>query len=81
MLTHFRASLKLIHPNIKTKLIFLFLRLHRLQRLYNIELGGRGIRELTLDANKTQGEVTENLSTSFARRCSLFTVIMANGLN
>ena len=38
----------------KTMLIFLFLRLHRLQRLHNIKLGGRGIRELTLDANKVE---------------------------
>ena len=38
----------------KTMLIFLFLRLHRPQRLHNIELGGRGIRELTLDANKVE---------------------------
>ena len=38
----------------KTMLIFLFLRLHRPQRLHNIELGGRGIREITLDANKVE---------------------------
>ena len=45
----------------KTILIFLFLRLHRPQRLHNIELGGGGgwgrgggIRELTLDANKIE---------------------------
>ena len=38
----------------KTMLIFLFLRLHRPQRLHNIELGSRGIRELTLDANKVE---------------------------
>ena len=36
----------------KAMLIFLFLRLHRTQCLHNIEFGGRGIRELTLDANK-----------------------------
>ena len=38
----------------ETMLIFLVLRLHRPQRLHNIELGGRGIRELTLDANKVE---------------------------
>ena len=38
----------------KTMLIFLFLRLHRPQRLHNIELGAGGIRELTLDANKVE---------------------------
>ena len=38
----------------KTMLIFLFLRLRRPQRPHNIELGGRGIRELTLDANKVE---------------------------
>ena len=35
-------------------LIFLFLRLHRPQRLHNIELGAGGMRELTLDANKIE---------------------------
>ena len=38
----------------KTMLIFLFLRLHGPQRLHNIEMGGRGVRELTLDANKVE---------------------------
>ena len=38
----------------KTMLIFLFLRLGRPQRLHDIELGGGGIRELTLDADKIE---------------------------
>ena len=38
----------------KTMLIFLFLRLHRPQRLHNIELGAGGIGELMLDANKIE---------------------------
>ena len=38
----------------KTMLIFPILRLHRPQRLYNIELGAEGTRELTLDANKIE---------------------------
>jgi len=39
----------------QTMLIFLFLRLHRLQHLHDIELeGGGGIRELTLEANKIE---------------------------
>ena len=38
----------------KTMLIFRFLRLHRPQRLHNIELGAEGIRELTLDANEIE---------------------------
>ena len=41
-------------PSPQTMLIFLFLLLHRPQRLHNIELGGWGIRELTLDANKLE---------------------------
>ena len=35
-------------------LSFLFLRQHIPQRLYNIEFGGQGSRELTLDANKIE---------------------------
>ena len=35
----------------KTMLIFLFLRLHRPQRLHNIKLGAGGMKELTLDVN------------------------------
>ena len=38
----------------KTMLIFLFLRLHRPQRLHNIELGAGEMKELTLDANKIE---------------------------
>ena len=35
-------------------LIFQFPRLHKPQHLRNIELRGRGIRDLTLDANKLE---------------------------
>ena len=57
-------------------LIFLFLHLHRPQRLHNIELGARGIRELTIDANKI-GEILKyrkasfpkSVSTSFVAHC------------
>ena len=38
----------------ETMLIFLFPRLHRPQHLRNIELRGRGIRNVTLDANKLE---------------------------
>ena len=38
----------------ETMLIFLFPRLHRPQHLRNIELRGRGIRDLKLDANKLE---------------------------
>ena len=38
----------------ETMLIFLFPRLHRPQHLRNIELRGRSIRDLTLDANKLE---------------------------
>ena len=48
----FGASWSHLPPSLKIKLIFLFLRLHRPQRLHNIEFGAGGIRELTLDANK-----------------------------
>ena len=37
----------------QTMLIFIFLRRHKPQLLHNIELGGWGIRKLTLDANST----------------------------
>ena len=39
---------------LQTMLIFQFLRLHRLQRPHNIELGDGGVRELMLDANKIE---------------------------
>ena len=38
----------------ETMLIFLFPRLHRPQHLRNIELRGRGIRNITLDANNLE---------------------------
>ena len=41
-----------LHP--ETMVIFLFPRLHRPQHLRNIELRGRGIRNVTLDANKLE---------------------------
>ena len=50
----FLSILVTFSPFPKTKLIFLFLRLHRPQRLHNIELGVGGIRELTLEANKIE---------------------------
>ena len=55
----FRASWKHLTVPLPTKkmLISLFLRLHRPQRLHNIELeagGIRGGRILTLDANKKE---------------------------
>ena len=60
----------------KAMLIFLFLRLHRPQRLHNIELGGRGIRELTLDANKIEqmlkyrkASFPKSVSTAFVAHC------------
>ena len=62
----------------KTMLIFLFLRLHRPQRLHKIELGGRGIRELTQDANKIEEmlkyrkvSIPKSVSTTFVAHCSL----------
>ena len=48
----FRASSKLFHSFPQTMLIFLDHSAYT-----TIELGGRGIKELTLDANKTYGEV------------------------
>ena len=58
-------------------LIFLFLRLHRPQRLHNIELGDRGIRELTLEVNKTEqmlkyrkAQFPKSASTTFVAHCS-----------
>ena len=60
----------------KTMLIFLFLWLHRPQHLHNIELGGRGIRELTLEANKIEQIVKyrkasfpKSVSTAFVAHC------------
>jgi len=50
----FRESWKRFPPFPQTMLIFLFLRLHTPECLRNIELGGRGIRELMLDANKIE---------------------------
>ena len=38
----------------ETMFIFLFPRLHWPQHLRNIELRGRGIRDLTIDANKLE---------------------------
>ena len=61
----------------KTMLIFRFLRPHRPQRLHNIELGGRGDRELTLDANKIEkmlkyrkASFPKSVSTTFLAHCS-----------
>ena len=62
-------------------LIFLFLRLHRPQRLHNIELVVRGIRGLTLDASISKIEqmlmlkyrkvsFPKSVSTSFVAHCS-----------
>ena len=39
---------------------FLVLRLHRPQRLHNIELGAGGIRDLTLDANRSGKKQTDD---------------------
>ena len=52
-------------------LIFLFLRLHRPQllRIRNIELGGRGYRELTLDANRIE-QMLKYRKASFPKRVS-----------
>ena len=70
-------------------LIFLFIRLHRPQRLHNIELGGRapgllgagGIRELTLQANEIEqmlkyrkASFPKSVSTAFVAHCSLGTI-------
>ena len=56
--------------------MFLFLWLHRPQRLHNIELGAGGIRELKLDANKIEqmlkyrkASFPESVSTSFVAHC------------
>ena len=60
-------------------LIFLFLRLHRPQRLHNIELGAGGIRELTLEANKIEqmlkyrkASFPKSVSTTFVAHCSFY---------
>ena len=65
-------------PSPQTMLICLFLRLHRPQHLHNIELGAGGIRELTLDANKTEqmlkyrkASFPKSVSTTFVVHCSL----------
>ena len=57
-------------------LIFLFLRLHGPQRLHNIELGGRGIGELTLEANKIEqmlkyrkASFPKSVSATFVAHC------------
>ena len=61
----------------KTMLILPILRLHRPQRLYNIELGAEGTRELTLDANKIEqllkdrkASFPKSVSTTFVAHCS-----------
>ena len=56
-------------PSPKTMLIFLFLHLHRPQRLHSIELGARGIRELTIDANEI-GEMLKYRKASFPKSVS-----------
>ena len=75
----FRASWKHLTVPLPTKkmLISLFLRLHRPQRLHNIELGGRGIRELTLQANEIEqmlkyrkASFPKSVSTAFVAHCS-----------
>ena len=75
----FSAFWKDIPPPLspKTIFIFLFLLLQRLQRLHNIELGGRGIRDLTLDANKLEqmlkyrkSSFPKSVSTTFVAYCS-----------
>ena len=60
----------------KTMLIFLFLRLHRPQRLHNIELGAGDIRELTLEANKIEqmlkyrkASFPKSVSATFVAHC------------
>ena len=59
----------------KTMLMFLFRRLHRPQRLHNIDWGAGGIRELTLDANKIKplfyrkAAFPESVSTTFVAYC------------
>ena len=57
-------------------LILLCLRLHRPQRLHNIELGAGGIRELTLEANKIEqmlkyqkASFPKSVSTAFVAHC------------
>ena len=66
-------------PN-QTVLIFLFIRLHRLQRLNNIELGPgpANIRELTLDAGTIEQEAkyrkasfSKGVSATYVAYCSL----------
>ena len=59
---------------------FLLLRLHRPQRLHNIELGAGGIRDLTLDANKIdpilmyrKSSFSKSVSTTFVAHCSFTT--------
>ena len=62
-----------LHP--QTMLIFLFLRLHRPQRLQTLNWGAGGIRELTLDANKlAQLEVLNYRKASFSKSVSTFFV-------
>ena len=51
----------------ETMLIFLFPRLHRPQHLRNIEFRSRGIRDLTLDANKLE-QMLEYPKASFPKR-------------
>ena len=49
------------HPFPQNNVIFfLVLRLHRPQRLHNIELGAGGIRDLTLDANRSRKKQTDD---------------------
>ena len=61
----------------QTMLIFLFLRQHRPQRLHNSELAGGGIRELTLDANKTE-QVLQYREESFSK--NVLTTFVAHWL-
>ena len=69
-------------PPPQTMLIFLFLRQHRLQHLHDIELGTRGIRKLTLNANKIEhllqyrkASFSKSVSTSFLTHCSFLLCI------
>ena len=49
------------HPFPQNNVIFfLVIRLHRPQRLHNIELGAGGIRDLTLDANRSGKKQTDD---------------------
>ena len=61
---------------LETMLTFLFPRLHGPQNLRNIKLRGRGIGDLTLDANKLEQKYgkaffPKGVSTTFVANCSL----------